>query len=256
MTNASLPITNGTPFGNWDVGVGFLAKMPDFAKLAERFGLRFNDLGLFEEALTHRSYLNEHPEWMRPHNERLEFLGDAVLELVVTEHLFRLYPRSSEGELTNLRAALVRAEMLSKIAQDLNVNEGLLLSRGEAKDVGRARDAILANTLEAIIGALYLDQGLVVAREFIERTVLSRLPQIIAEHRVRDAKSRFQETAQERLGVTPHYAVLEEWGPDHARQFRVGAYLGDELVGTGEGASKQEAQQRAAEDALRAKGWS
>lgn len=230
--------------------------MPNFEKLAEQLGVQFKNIELLEEACTHRSYLNEHPKHARAHNERLEFLGDAVLELIVTEVLFREYPQSQEGELTNLRAALVRAETLASAAWDLNVNEYLLLSRGEAKDTGRARDAILANTIEALIGAIYLDQGFSASKKFVMSAVMTKLPHVLAGAGVRDAKSRFQEKAQDQLGITPHYAVLKEWGPDHARRFRVGAYLDKELVGEGEGASKQEAQQEAAQAALSAKKWS
>lgn len=229
--------------------------MVDFSKLAERLGVTFKNPVLLEEALTHRSYLNEHPEYSQAHNERLEFLGDAVLELAVTEYLFQAYLKAQEGELTNLRAALVRAETLADIARELDVNDALLLSRGEAKDTGRARDAILANAIEAIIGAIFLDQGFSAAEAFVERTVLKKLALVIGEQRVRDAKSRFQESAQERLGITPYYTVLKEWGPDHARRFQIGAYLKDDLVGTGEGESKQEAQQAAAAEALRSRGW-
>lgn len=229
--------------------------MPQFEHLAQRLGVPFKDIMLLEEALTHRSYLNEHPQWKHDHNERLEFLGDAVLELVVTEDLFQKYPKAQEGDLTNLRAALVRAETLAGIAHEFDIGAFLLLSRGEAKDTGRARDAILANTIEAIIGAIYLDQGFGVVAAFIRRTALAKLEEVIEQERVRDPKSRFQESAQEKLGVTPHYAVLEEWGPDHARRFRVGAYLKEELAGVGEGASKQEAQQQAATEALRARHW-
>lgn len=229
--------------------------MPDFSKLANRLGVTFRSTALLEEALTHRSYLNEYPAWGRPHNERLEFLGDAVLELVVTEALFRRYPAFAEGELTNFRAALVRAETLAVVARELEVNDYLLLSRGEAKDTGRARDAILANAVEAIIGAIFVDQGFAASEAFVHRTVLVKLDDVATRERIRDAKSGFQEVAQEKLGITPHYVVLHEWGPDHARQFRMGAYLRDELVGVGEGSSKQEAQQEAARAALAAKNW-
>lgn len=229
--------------------------MKDFQKVAAKLAVPFKDIGLLEEALTHRSYLNEHPEWKRPHNERLEFLGDAVLELAVTEFLFGKYTDAPEGELTNLRAALVRAETLAEVAKDLGLNGTLLLSRGEAKDTGRARDAILGNTMEAVIGAIYLDQGFPAAKEFVSRTVLQKLDEVIAKQRVKDAKSRFQELAQEKLGVTPHYSVLDEWGPDHDRHFRVGVYLDKKEHGAGEGPSKQEAQQEAAQDALEKSGW-
>lgn len=206
------------------------------------------------QALTHRSYLNENPKWHLDHNERLEFLGDAVLELVVTEELYAKYP-NPEGELTNWRAALVNAVMLSEISKAFDLNDYVLLSRGEAKDTGRARQYILANATEALIGAIYLDQGYDVAATFIHRFVISELPRIIKNNLYRDAKSMFQEKAQEKVGITPNYDVIDEWGPDHAHNFKVGVYLGKELVAEGEGPSKQEAQQKAAEAALKAKGW-
>lgn len=205
-------------------------------------------------ALTHRSYINENPDWHLDHNERLEFLGDAVLELVVTEYLYNTYP-NPEGEMTNWRAALVNAVMLSKISNEFNLNDFVLLSRGEAKDTGRARQYILANAIEALIGAIYLDQGYDAAVRFISRFVLKELPGIIENRTYRDSKSLFQEMAQDKVGVTPRYEVLKEWGPDHARNFQIGVYLGEDLVASGEGPSKQEAQQMAASEALKKKGW-
>lgn len=226
----------------------------DIAQLETTIGSTFNDKNLLRQALTHRSYLNENPSWELDHNERLEFLGDAVLELVVTAHLYNNYP-NPEGEMTNWRAALVNANMLAKISNEFNLNSYLLLSRGEAKDTGRARQYILANAVEALIGAIYLDQGYEAAKTFIERFILSHLNDIIEKRLYRDAKSLLQEEAQERVGITPTYEVLEEWGPDHARNFRVGVFLGKEHIGVGEGPSKQDAQQMAAEDALQKKGW-
>ena len=223
--------------------------------LERRLGVSFKDKTLLSEALTHRSYLNEHPQWKGSHNERLEFLGDAVLELVVTEHLFATFPEHPEGKLTNLRAALVRTETLAEVGADLKLIGAILLSRGEAQDSGRARDQILANTMEALIGALFLDQGYDAADGFISRVLLPKLPDVIAQNRVKDAKSLFQEEAQGRLGVTPHYEVVKAWGPDHKRRFKIGAYLAGKLAGEGEGESKQDAQQAAAEDALKKKGW-
>lgn len=217
--------------------------------------MTFEDRALLDEALTHRSYLNEHPEWKGKHNERLEFLGDAVLELVVTEHLFREFPDQPEGRLTNLRAALVRTETLASVGESLALYTLLKLSRGEAREKGRAREQILANAVEALIGAIYLDQRFAVAERVVQQHVLTRLPDVIAEDAVRDAKSRFQEEAQGRIGITPHYKVLEEWGPDHQRKFRVGAFLSDDLAGEGEGDSKQDAQQAAALDAIQKKDW-
>jgi ribonuclease-3 len=228
--------------------------MLDISSLEEKIHTSFKNKDLLLQALTHRSYINENSKWHLDHNERLEFLGDAVLELVVTEHLYGNFP-NPEGELTNWRAALVNAIMLADISKNFDLNKYMLLSRGEAKDTGRARQYILANAMEAVIGAIYLDQGYDEAAKFIQRFILSELPRIIEHNLYRDAKSLFQEKAQEHVGITPNYEVIEEWGPDHARQFKVGAYLGSELVAEGEGPSKQEAQQKAAESALLKKGW-
>jgi len=222
--------------------------------LQEKLGVTFKNIDLLLSALTHRSYLNENPSWHLEHNERLEFLGDAVLELVVTDFLYLNYP-NPEGELTNWRAALVNSVMLAKIAGKFELNEFMLLSRGEAKDTGRARQYILANAVESVIGAVYLDQGYESARKFIEKFILPELPDILAGRLYKDSKSLFQEMAQEHIGVTPTYEVLKQWGPDHAKEFEIGVYLERELVASGEGKSKQEAQQVAAENALKAKGW-
>ncbi len=230
--------------------------IPDLSQFEKKTGINFKNKDLLKEAFTHRSYLNENPSWSVPHNERLEFLGDAVLELVVTQELFKKYPEKPEGELTSFRAALVNANMLSEVAQELGMNDYLLLSRGEAKDVGRARQYILANAFEAFTGALYLDQGYEAAQKFIESWVLKRLGEVVSKQLFQDAKSLFQERAQEVVGVTPRYDVLKEWGPDHNKHFIVGAYLGEELVAEGEGPSKQEAQQAAATAALKERGWS
>ena len=205
-------------------------------------------------ALTHRSYLNENTAWKLDHNERMEFLGDAVLELVVTEYLDKNYP-NPEGEMTNWRAALVNANMLSKISGEFDLNDYVLLSRGEAKDTGRARQYILANATEALIGAIYLDQGYEPCEQFIKKFILKELPTIIEKRLYRDAKSLFQERAQDEVGITPTYEVLEEWGPDHAKNFKIGVFLEKEMAGVGQGPSKQEAQQVAAEDALAKKNW-
>lgn len=223
--------------------------------LQERIGYTFKDVKLLEQALTHRSYLNEHPDWPTGHNERLEFLGDAVLELVVTEYLYEHYPSTPEGEMTNWRAALVNANMLSGITADFDLNAHMRLSRGESRDTGRARQYILANAIEALIGAMYLDGGYEPCKQFIGQFVLTHLPEIITKKLYRDPKSLLQEEAQDRIGVTPTYRVMEEWGPDHARQFKIGVYLGREIAGEGQGESKQDAQQAAAEDALQNKKW-
>ncbi len=228
---------------------------PDLARFEKKTGINFKNKDLLKEAFTHSSYLNENPSWPVPHNERLEFLGDAVLELAVTEKLFKKYPEKPEGELTSFRAALVNANMLSEVAQELEMNDYLLLSRGEAKDVGRARQYILANAFEAFVGALYLDRGYDSAEKFIDTWVLKRLGEVVSKQLFRDPKSLFQERAQEIVGLTPRYDVLKEWGPDHNKHFVVGIYLGEELAAEGEGPSKQEAQQKAAEAALAAKGW-
>jgi len=227
----------------------------NLSKFEETLGMVFNNKDFLRTALTHRSYLNENPDVGGGHNERLEFLGDAVLELVITEYLYAKFPEKPEGELTSLRASLVNANMLGVVASELDFNNFLLLSRGEAKDIGRARQYILANTFEAVVGAIYLDQGYGPTRDFILRVLAGKLSEILEKKLYRDAKSFFQEEAQERVGITPTYEVLKEWGPDHDKHFVVGVYLGKELIAEGEGASKQEAQQNAAEAALKVKNW-
>jgi ribonuclease-3 len=228
--------------------------MKDLSALEEKLGVKFKNRDLLAQALTHRSYLNENPDFKLDHNERLEFLGDAVLQVIVTESLYRNYP-NPEGEMTNWRAALVNAKKLAEVGESLELNDFVMLSRGEAKDIGRARQYILANALEAVIGAMYLDQGIEKVKLFVEKNILNQLPEILELGAYRDAKSLFQENAQERAGITPSYEVLSEWGPDHAKHFKVGVFLEDELVAQGEGSSKQEAQQKAAEEGLKAKGW-
>ena len=229
----------------------------EFLKLAEKIGVKFNNLDILQQAMTHRSYLNEHRDYKLDHNERLEFLGDAVLELVVTKYLYENYP-NPEGELTNWRASLVNGEMLAKISKKLGVEEFLLMSKGESKDTGKARTYLLANAFESITGAIYLDQGakgFAVAGEFIMKNVISELPNILENKLYMDPKSRFQEVSQEKEGVTPSYRVLSEAGPDHDKKFTVGVFLNDEMIAKGEGFSKQEAQRSAAEKGLEIKGW-
>jgi ribonuclease-3 len=226
----------------------------DAKRFSEALGVVMRNRELFQESVTHRSYLNEHRGYRFGHNERLEFLGDAVLELVVTDHLYRNYP-NPEGELTSYRAAIVNGEILAEIAGRLGLDSFLLMSRGEAKDTGRARMWLLANAIEAVIGALYLDQGYDAAKVFIERTVISELPHVIEEGLYTDPKSRFQELSQEKTGITPSYRILKDWGPDHDRHFVAGVFLGESLVAEGDGASKQEAQRAAAMGAIEAKGW-
>ena len=230
--------------------------MPDFDSLASALGVTFDNPSLLIEAVTHRSYLNEHREYAGNHNERIEFLGDAVLELAATDFLFRRFPTKSEGELTSYRAALVNTVSLAESAQALGLNSFLLLSKGEAKDTGRARDVILADAFEAIIGALYLDQGYVAAESFIAKQLYGKIDDVIAKRSYQDAKSRFQEVAQEKRGLTPFYETLSQEGPDHAKLFTIGVFLGEEEIARGEGQSKQEAEQAAAEAALSALRWS
>ncbi len=229
--------------------------MPDFSAFAHTIGFPFTNPDLLVEAFTHRSYLNEHREYAGNHNERLEFLGDAVLELAVTDFLFKKFPASAEGELTNYRAALVNTVSLAESAQTLGINGYLLLSKGESKDTGRARDVILADTFEAIIGAIYLDQGFAHAEAFIAKNLYNKIDDVIAKRAYQDAKSRFQELAQEKRGITPGYKTLGEVGPDHARTFTIGVFLAEEEIAQGEGQSKQEAEQSAASAALTSMKW-
>lgn len=226
----------------------FKNNLEKFQDLIQR---QFQKTELLEEALTHRSYLNENPNWPRPHNERLEFLGDAVLELVATEYLYRRFPEEREGRLTSFRAALVNYVILARIARVINLNDYLFLSRGEAKDGGKARDVILANALEALIGAVYLDGGYAEVQKFINKFILVNLEEVIKTGAYQDPKSLLQELAQDRFRVTPTYKVLKEAGPDHSKKFHVGVFLGEEKTAEGEGFSKQEAELAAAESALR-----
>ncbi|MFH1745341.1 MAG: ribonuclease III [bacterium] len=230
--------------------------MKDFSKLEKLVGIKFKNLNLLEQSVVHRSYLNEHPEFHLHHNERLEFLGDAVLEIIVTEHLFKNFPDTPEGDLTNWRASLVNSKMLSLIATEIKLESFLYLSKGESRDKdSKARQYILANAVEALIGAIYLDQGTKAAAKFINAKILSKLDNILQNKLYIDPKSLFQERAQEVYKITPVYRVLSETGPDHAKVFVVGLYLGDEQVSKGEGASKQEAQVDAAQNGINEKDW-
>lgn len=217
--------------------------------IEEILGVTFDSAELVKRAFIHRSYINEHPKAGLEHNERLEFLGDAVLELVVTDHLYRNY-ENPEGELTSWRSALVKTESLAAVAEKLKLGQYLLMSHGEVKSGGRSRTALLANLIEAIIGAIYLDQGYDAAAKFIQKQLIAGLPNILASGAYIDAKSKFQEIAQERDGITPHYEVMSEEGPDHDKIFTVGVFLGKKELGRGNGASKQAGQQAAAADAL------
>jgi len=222
----------------------------EIKEIQQQLGVQFKDSDLLVSALTHRSYLNENRSFHLPNNERLEFLGDAVLELVSTEYLYLNYPHP-EGELTNFRSALVNYRMLSEIASRLGIGKFLQMSKGESKDIGRARQVILANAIEAVIGAIYLDQGYDVAKDFILREVIVELPGIINKGAYLDPKSKLQEIVQERFGITPVYNVQSESGPDHDKVFVVGVNLNDRQIGTGNGPSKQEAEVSAAENALK-----
>lgn len=224
--------------------------MTEIESVEKVLGVTFHNKDTLRQALVHRSYLNEHPDFPLGHNERLEFLGDAVLELVVTEYLFTHY-ENPEGELTNWRAALVNADMLSFVCQRLKIEDKLLLSKGESKEKNsKARHYILANACESIIGAIYLDQGWEASKTFILNHILIELPRVLENQLYIDPKSRFQELIQEKAGVTPTYKVLQEDGPDHEKTFQVGVYIGKQLVATGTGTSKHEAQIEAAKKAI------
>jgi ribonuclease-3 len=222
----------------------------DTDKLEKSIFYKFKKEDFLKEALTHRSYLNENPSWRFSHNERLEFLGDAVLELIVTEILFAKYPNYDEGRLTSFRAALVNYQMLAEISKNMNLEDFLLLSKGESKDTGRARDVILANAIEALIGAIYLDGGYEKVKSFVEKFVMIELEEVVTKELYRDAKSLLQEKTQASLKITPIYKVLSEEGPDHKKTFNVGVYLENKLIAMGQGPSKQDAEVEAAKKAL------
>ena len=224
-----------------------------YSKLEKKIGYKFKSGEILQNVFVHRSFLNENVGKEIDSNERLEFLGDAVLELVVTDYLYNNY-KNPEGELTNWRAALVRGQMLAKLAKEIDLGENLMLSKGEEKSGGKTRDIILANAFEALIGAIYIDGKYAASEKFITKFVLSKLDVVLETKSYIDAKSRFQELVQEKMGITPKYQVISEFGPDHSKSFAIGAYIGDKLVGEGTGSSKQIAQQEAAADAL--ENWS
>lgn len=230
-------------------------KDKNFTEFEKIIGIEFKDKNLLEQALTHRSYLNENRSNRSGHNERLEFLGDAILELVITDYLYQKYPNKTEGEMTSIRSALVNAQTCADVAKNINLNSFLLLSKGESKDTGRARQYILANALEAIIGAIYLDSGYESAKSFISKYIFPMTERIVTEELWVDAKSKFQEKAQDKVGITPSYRTLKETGPDHDKKFTVGVFLGEHKVAEGEGNSKQDAEQNAARKALKEKNW-
>lgn len=227
----------------------------DTVRLEKIIGHNFQKPDLLRQALTHRSFINENKNFASSHNERLEFLGDAVLELVVTEFLYGKFPAVTEGDLTAYRAALVNTNTLSSASDRLGLNDHILLSKGESKDTGRARQYILANVFEAMVGAIYLDSGYDAAKDFISRVLFGLIDEIVEKRLWQDAKSYFQELAQDKVSITPMYETIREEGPDHSKTFTVGVYLGGELVAEGKGASKQEAEQKAAEEALKIKNW-
>jgi len=230
----------------------------NFSKFEKKIEADFNDKNVLTQAFTHRSYVNENPPpvgGLKEHNERLEFLGDAVLELATTEYLYKKYPEKNEGEMTSYRASLVNAIILSEIAKEIGMEDFLLLSKGEKKDTGKARQYILANTFESLVGALYLDQGFKACVSFLKKFLFPRLNEIIEKKLWIDAKSLFQEKAQDVVGITPIYKLIKDWGPDHAKNFVIGVYFNKELIAEGQGNSKQEAEQNAAREGLKAKNW-
>lgn len=224
---------------------------PNLSKLSDQLGYKFNNKELITRALTHRSFLNEsRVEEAGRHNERLEFLGDAVLELIVTEHLFAAYPERKEGDLTSFRAALVRTESLAEAATELGYGDFIRMSKGEEATGGRERPYILANTFEAVLGAIYLDSNYETCRKFIERVLLPKLPEIVKQRLDIDAKSRLQEISQEVHKFTPIYELVKAEGPDHERVFTIAVIIDGKEFGQGSGRSKQEAEQNAAAEAL------
>lgn len=226
--------------------------MKKLSELEKILGTKFKNKNLLKQALIHRSYLNEHPDFSSANNERLEFLGDAVLELIITKFLYENF-KQSEGKLTSFRSSLVNTKSLAETAAKLKINQYLYLSKGEAKSKGRAREVILANTFEALIGAIYLDQEFNQAEKFIHQHLLPRLDIVLKHQLYEDPKSKFQEIAQDKLKITPTYKTIKESGPDHAKKFTVGAFLKKKLIATGAGKSKQEAEVKAAQKALKKK---
>ena len=224
-------------------------KMDDIRKFENSIGINFKDKNLINQVFIHRSYINEHRSAGLSHNERLEFLGDAVLELVTTEYIYTSFDRP-EGEMTSWRSAMVKGESLSAEAKNIGMEEYLKVSRGEAKNAGKARDLILANAFEALIGAIYLDQGYNTVKKFVEDHITCKLSEILDKQHHIDAKSHLQELSQEKFSITPTYETISEEGPDHNKKFIVGVYIGKKQIGTGGGNSKQRAQITAAANAL------
>ncbi len=229
--------------------------MSDYKNLEKKINVKFKDKKLLKRVFTHKSYINENKNKNLRDNERLEFLGDAVLELVATNHLFDKYPDQSEGAMTTFRSALVKGKNLASISKELDLGKYLFLSVGEDRSGGRNKNYILANVLEALIGGIYLDHNYEIAEKFIQKFILKKLDEIIEQGLHIDAKSKFQESSQEKEGVTPHYKVLQEKGPDHNKVFIMGAYIDKKLIAEGKGNSKQRAENVAAENALKVKDW-
>ncbi len=229
--------------------------MKKYEDLEKKISVKFKDKSLLKTAFVHKSYVNEHRNEGIIHNERMEFLGDAVLELAATRHLYEKYPDQPEGQMTSFRSALVRGKHLGEIAHELKLGDFLLLSNGEEKSGGREKKYILANALEALIGAIYLDQGLKIADDFIDKFIITRLDELINSNSHIDSKSRFQEVCQEKEDLTPYYELISEEGPDHDKKFTMGAYINSVLIASGIGSSKQKAEDDAAKNALIAKGW-
>ena len=229
--------------------------MQKYLNFEKKFNLDFKDKGLLEQAFIHRSYINENKNLGLEHNERLEFLGDAVLELVITDFLYKKFPDVKEGILTAYRSSLVRTESISAAAREMGMNDLLKLSKGESRDEGKARDYILANTYESFVGAVYLDQGYESARDIIALTLFENIDSVISEGTWKDAKSYLQEMSQEHYNETPCYELVSAVGPDHDKHFVMAVYFGDKKISEGQGNSKQKAQQDAAQNALKIEGW-
>ena len=228
----------------------------DLSKMEKILKMEFHNKDLLRQALVHRSYLNEHPNFRLGQNERLEFLGDAVLEIAVTDYLFKKYPDENEGKLTNLRASMVNTQMLAKLSSEFKFGDFLYLSKGEIRDKNKkAHESILADCFEAVTGAIYLDQGFEIAKNFLKIFFDKKIPNIFKKQLYLDPKSRFQEIAQEKFGITPHYEVLKDEGPDHNKIFTIGVYIGDDLITKAKGGSKQIAQVEAARKGLEKKHW-
>jgi len=230
--------------------------MPNrYEELEKNIGITFENKALLDNAFVHKSFMNEYDNDDKEDNERLEFLGDAVLELIVTEYLYKTYPKKSEGQLTNWRSALVKGKHLAEVGNELRLGNYLYLSRGEEKSGGRKKNYILANTVEALIGALYLDKGYRITHTFVSKFIITKLEKILEEGLHIDSKSHLQELSQEKISITPEYRLVSESGPDHAKKFVMAVYFGDDKVGEGEGSSKQKAEESAARDALAEVNW-